>query len=155
MADELTQEQKDRAEKLEKLRAELALKNKELGTAKGLRHFAGSTRGKGSMVIQYQGFDTDSPETLPGSLAEFMQLTGVKDEKELLALAIEGFNADAYQTASDPIAEFVNSNWDKDTQSQFRLVVRNMNKSMGISIEEAANMVRPGIEKKLAQSASK
>ncbi len=128
-------------------------KNAALGTSKGLRFFASSTRGKGSMFINYQGFDTDKPETLPADLKEFAQITGVQDQGELLSLLIEGFNSQNYTTASDPIAEYVNDSWDKDTKAQFRLVVRNLSKAAGLPLEQVVSMVKPGIEKKFAESA--
>lgn len=152
MAEELTQEQKEKAAKLETLNTELKAKNDALGSNKGLRHFAGSTRGKGSMIIQYQGFDTDKPETLPTTMAEFAELLGITKPEEILEYAIEGANAVLYRTASDPIAEFVNQSWDKDTQIQFRTVVRNMVKMSGMSIEAVVEMVKPGVEKKFAAS---
>lgn len=155
MAEELTAEQekakKDaRSKEFDTYSAPFLAKNKALGNAKGLRSFTSSTRGKGSMFINYEGFDVDSPETLPASLKEFMEITKIDDQKEILALVIEGFNANAYQTASDPIAEFVNGNWDKDTQMQFRLVVRNMSKAANMSIEDVVKLVKPGVEAKFA-----
>ena len=80
MADEVTAEQakkEAREKEFEVYSAPFNEKNKALGTSKGLRHFTTSTRGKGSMFINYQGFDTDKPETLPADLKEFAQITGV------------------------------------------------------------------------------
>lgn len=156
MADEMTPaEEKAKKEQREKAFEEYSKpfveKNKALGVSKGLRYFTNSTRGKGSMFINYQGFDTDKPETLPSDLKEFAQITGINEQKDLLDLLIEGYNATQYQTASDPIAEFVNDSWDKDTKAQFRLVVRNLSKAADIPLEQAVAMVKPGIEAKFAK----
>lgn len=144
-----------RAKKLEYLQtALLASQTNSSRSGKGTRVAVGSTRGKGSMVISYEEFDLDSPETLPQSLKEFTELAGVSEPSALLELVLRGFNSLALTTASDPIAEFVNSNWDKDTASQFRNVVRNMTKGAGMPIEVVVNLVKPGFESKFA-SASK
>ena len=148
MADEVKTEEKE--VRVNPFQAEVDSKNKELGNSKGFRLFCGFTRGKGSIPFKYQGFDTDSAETLPSSMKEFMELTGIQKQEELLELVIDGYNARALTQASDPIAEYVNGNWDDDTKTQFRLIIRNMVKSMGLSIEEAANAIKPGVEKKFA-----
>ena len=147
-ADEgLTAEQ--RAKKLEYLQtALLASQTNAARSGKGTRVAVGSTRGKGSMVISFEEFDLDSPETLPSSLKEFTELAGISEPGELLELILLGFNSRALTTASDPVAEFVNGNWDKDTAAQFRAVVRNMAKGAGMPIEVVVNLVKPGFEAK-------
>lgn len=117
-------------------------------TGKGTRLKYGNTRGKGSIPIKWEAFDESLQDTLPVSIAEFMELTKVKEEKDLLGYLIVGFNDDMYTQASDPIAEFVNLAWDKDTQTQFRLVVRNLVKSLlgTKTLEEVVAMVKPSIE---------
>ena len=117
-------------------------------TGKGTRLAYGNTRGKGSIPIKWEKFDESLPDTLPVSIEEFMALTNVKDEKDLLGYLIVGFNDDMYTQASDPIAEFVNPAWDKDTQNQFRLVVRNMTKALQgtKSLEDVVGMIKPSVE---------
>lgn len=107
----------------------------------------GKTRGKNPRPIEYEAFDLEKPETLPTSLQQFMSVTGVKEEKEVLALLIDGFNQNQYAAASDEIGEFINDAWDKDTQAQFRLAVRNTSKLTGQSIEETVAFMKPAIEK--------
>lgn len=137
------------ADKLKERNAKDAAEEAKLNegrTGKGLRFNIGYTRGKGSQRIQYEAFDDSKPETLPATLSEFMELTNVKDEKSILGYVIEGFNLNQYRTASDPIAEFVNPAWSDETQKQFRLVVRNYANATGVSIEDAVNLIKPGIE---------
>lgn len=129
--------------------------NAERAKSKGLRVKVGFTRGKGSLPIKWEAFDDAIPESLPASLKEFNELTGTKTEAELLEYAIVGFNDAQYTAASDPIAEHVNPAWDKDTQGQFRLVVRNMSKVLGKSIDDVVAMIKPGVEAAFAAKASK
>lgn len=168
MADKMTQEELNKAilavnqdEELgaaEKAR-KIAFLNKQFENAqinasrsgKGTRLQTGNTRGKGSVVITFEEFDMDSPETLPSTVAEFMTITGIEGKQdELLKYALEGYNSLSQTSASDPIAEFVNGKWDKETVTGFRLIVRNMVKTMGLSLEDAVAMVKPGTEKKFA-----
>lgn len=123
-------------------------------TGVGTRVFTGMTRGKGSQVISYENFDESKPDTLPQSLAQFSEVTGVTDEKKLLAYLITGYNDDLYKAASDPIAEFVDQSWPDDVQTQFRLVVRNYSRAANVSIEDAVNLIKPGIVASLAKPAA-
>lgn len=118
----------------------------------GVRLAAGSTRGKGSVVISWEEFPLDKPELLPKSLKEFIDITKVSQET-LLVYALEGFNTIAQRTASDPIAEFINPTWDDETQTQFRISVRSTSKNTGMSIEEVANMLKPLVEKRFVSQA--
>lgn len=115
-------------------------------TGKGTRVRVGQTRGKNPQVISWEAFDDSQPETLPASLSEFMEISKVSDEKEIVSMLIDGFNAQAYTAASDPIAEYVNAAWPDDVQKQFRLVVRNYSNATGASIEDAVALIKPGIE---------
>ena len=133
----------------EAFEAEAAEYNKAQ-TGKGLRMLVGATRGRNTMNIKYQAFDESVPESLPKTLQEFVEITGIKDNAELASLLITGFNDKAYTEASDPIAEFVNKSWDDETRSKFKAAVRLLVSLQGLSIQEAVDMVRPGIEKKLA-----
>lgn len=119
-------------------------------TGKGTRQFVGSTRGKGSVVITYEGFDVEKPETVPQSVVEFVQVTGVSDDAELAKLLVEGYNDKLYKDASDPIAEFVGASWPDDVKVAFRAAVRNTAKATGMSFDDVAAMLVPQIEKKLS-----
>lgn len=133
-----------RAAELAKAESEAKTENEKRGTAKGLRVFAGMTRGKGTQVIKWEAFDREKPDTLPQNIAEFIQLAGIKDpDKEILDYALDGFNASQYREASDPIAEFVEPSWDKEKVMRFRLVVRNYAAGTGQSLDEAVALIKP------------
>lgn len=107
----------------------------------------GKTRGKNPREIEYERFDREVAENLPKTIEEFMTVTGVKDQTELVNLLVDGFNDSQYSAASDEIGEFINDSWDKDTQNQFRLAVRNTSKLSGLSIEDVVTMLKPAIDK--------
>jgi hypothetical protein len=107
----------------------------------------GKTRGKNPRDIEYQAFDLEQPDTLPNSPKEFMEVTGLKTDAELVSVLIDGFNQQAYSAASDEIGEFIEDSWDKETQAQFRLAVRNMSKLTGMSIDDTVAMLKPGVLK--------
>ncbi len=113
-------------------------------SGKGTRLKAGRTRGKGSIVITYEQFDESLPETLPVSIKEFMDLTGVQDEPSLVGNLIAGFNDSSYTAASDPLAEYVEATWPTDAQAQFRIVVRNYARGAVVSLEDAVALIKPG-----------
>lgn len=114
-------------------------------TGKGTRVKVGQTRGRNPQVISYEAFDESKQDTLPTSLAEFMDLSKTQDEKVIVSLLIDGFNSLSYTTASDPVAEFVESSWPEDVQKQFRLAVRNYANATQVSIEDAVALIKPGI----------
>lgn len=114
---------------------------------KGTRLRAGQTRGKNPQVIVWESFDQSKPDTLPGTLQEFMEITKVQDEKEIVSFLIDGYNDSQYSAASDPIAEYVNPAWPDEIQKQFRIVVRNYSNATGVSLEDAVAIIKPGIEK--------
>jgi len=107
----------------------------------------GKTRGKNPREIEYQAFDLEKPDTLPKSIKEFMEATGVSKEENLVEYLVDGFNMAQYSAASDEIGEFINDAWDKETQAQFRLAVRNYSKLIGASIEDAVALIKPGVDK--------
>jgi hypothetical protein len=123
-------------------------------TGKGTRVRVGQTRGKNPQVITWEAFDESKPETCPTTPAEFMSITGVKEDKALVALLIDGYNSAQYTAASDPIAEYVEPTWDEDLQKQFRLAVRNYSNATGASIEDSVNLIKPGIVASLAKKAN-
>lgn len=116
-------------------------------TGKGTRATVGYTRGKGSQRIIYESFDESQPDTLPTSLDEFMSLSKVRDEAAIVSLLIDGFNSLAYSNASDPVGEFANPAWDAETTTRFKNAVKNYVAATGTSVEDAAALIRPGIDK--------
>lgn len=102
----------------------------------------GSTRGKNPRKITYKVLNM-----VPKTVAEFMAVTGVNKEADIAEVLYEGFNSSAYSAASDEIGEFINESWDIETQKQFRLAVRSFSKSADVSIEDAVNLIKPGVEK--------
>lgn len=114
---------------------------------KGTRIRVGQTRGKNPKVISWEAFDTDKPETLPVKVSEFMELTQTKDEPILVNYLIDGFNASQYAAASDVLAEFVEPNWPDMLVRQFKLSVTNYIGATNASIEDAVNLLKPGIVK--------
>ena len=129
-----------------------SLKMATLSTKKG------KTRGRNPREIEYQAFDLEKPDTLPKSIQEFMDVTKVIEQAEVVALLVNGYNDSVYSAASDEIGEFINDAWDKDTQAQFRLAVRNYSKMTETSIEDSVNLIKPGVDKgwaaKMAAKAS-
>lgn len=131
--------------------AEAAVKaENEKRTGKGTRRKVGRTRGKGSIVIQYDQFDESQPDTLPTSIQEFMDLTGKKDEPSLVNYLISGYNEELYTAASDPLAEFVEPTWPAEAQTQFRLVVRNYSRGANVPLEDAVTLIKPGFVKQFS-----
>jgi hypothetical protein len=119
---------------------------RENGTMAKLSTKQGKTRGKNPRSIEYEAFDLEQPDTLPKTIKEFMEVTKVEKEPELVELLVNGFNDAQYSAASDEIGEFINDAWDKEYQSQFRLTVRNFSKISGKSIEEVVTMLKPAID---------
>lgn len=140
-----------KAEQKKKAEADAA-EEKQLNqgrTGKGTRATIGYTRGRSTQKIVYEAFDESQPETLPKSTTEFLDLTkdyGSADDAKLVSWLIDGFNSDQYTLASDPIADYVEKSWPDEVQKQFRLVVRNYANATGHSIEDAVNLIKPGIE---------
>lgn len=112
-------------------------------SGKGTRIKVGQTRGRNPQVISYEVFNEKMTDTLPVTLSEFMELTKVQDEPTIMSYLIDGFNLSSYTTASDPVAEFVDASWPDDVQKGFRTVVRNYAQNVGVSIEDAANLIKP------------
>jgi len=115
----------------------------------------GSTRGKNPREIEYMAFDTSKPHTLPESPEEFNAVTNTKDMKVFMEYLIGGYNDAMYSAASDEIGEFINDAWDKDTQNQFRLAVRNYSKTAETTIEEAVQLIKPGVDKGWAKKVAR
>lgn len=130
--------------KVEETKAEATNKTR---TGVGTRVNVGQTRGKNPSVVTWEAFNQDEPATLPTTQAQFMEVTKTQTEVEILRYLIEGFNKVSYSQASDEIGEYINDAWDTDTQAQFRLTVRNYAKSADMTIEEAANLLKPSVEK--------
>lgn len=113
-------------------------------TGVGTRMRIGKTRGKGSTIVTWEAFDEAKPETMPKAIAEFMEVTGKKDEATLVAYLISGFNEENYTTASDPLADYVDPSWPAEAQTQFRIVARNYSRGAVVSLEEAVKLIKPG-----------
>jgi hypothetical protein len=126
-------------------------------TGKGTRTFLGMTRGRNPQEIQFENWDETLKDTLPTSISEFMTLTGITDdiegEKQIVRRLILGDNEVLYKEASDVTAEFVDSSWPVDVQKQFKIVVKNYADGANVSIEDAANLIKPGFAAGVAKSA--
>lgn len=114
-------------------------------SGKGTRVKVGQTRGRNPLVISFEQFDESLPDTLPTTLAEFMDLTKVQDEPTIMSFLIDGFNSASYSASSDPVSEFVEPTWGDEVKKQFRTIVRTYANSTGISIEDAVALIKPGI----------
>lgn len=117
----------------------------------GTRLEVGATRGKNPQVITFEKFDDSLPETLPKTVAEFMEVTKANTDDVLVDYLIRGLNASNYEAASDPLKEYVVSSWAADVQSTFRLAVRNYSRGLGIPLEDAVNIIRPGFVSKFGE----
>jgi hypothetical protein len=151
-------EKEQKAEAIKARTADMDRREKELNAGKtgvGTRFFLAMTRGKGPVEIKYEAFDDTKPETLPTSIAQFMEITAVKDEPSLVSYLIGGFNDANYTAASDPLAEYVEDSWPADAKTQFRLVVRNYARGAVVSLEDAVNLIKPGFIKQFATPAAK
>jgi hypothetical protein len=125
---------------------EIAEKEKSLNEGregKGTRVMVGMTRGRNPQMISYEAFDESQPLTLPTTLAEFMEISKVNDEKVIVSYLIDGFNSAKYSEASDPVSEFVESTWTADVAKNFKAVVKNYATACSLSIEDAVKLVKP------------
>lgn len=151
----MSEDQKtERDKQLEAKQAEVDKVNegrkKEDKFPKGTLLRMGQTRGKNPQIVTWEAFDESHPETMPGSLSEFMDLTKIQDEKLIVSYLVDGFNSAQYTAASDPIAEYVDASWPEEMQKGFRLAVRNYSVNAMVSIEDAVALIKPGIEKAVA-----
>lgn len=142
--------EQEKAVKAAELKAEAENKTR---TGKGTRVRVGQTRGRSPQVITWEAFDESIPDSLPGTLSEFMEISKTNDEHVIVSYLIDGFNSAAYTAASDPVAEFVEATWPEDVQKQFRIVVRNYANATEVSIEDAVALIKPGIVKSQAKKA--
>jgi hypothetical protein len=145
-----TEKAKDAA--LKARNADMEKREKELNagkTGKGTRTFLGMTRGRNPQEIQYENWDESQPDTLLKSFSEVIELhktrgqEGDVAEKEIVRRWMLGDNDVLYAEASDPVAEFVESSWSDEIKKNFRTVVRNYATGAGVSIEDAANLIKP------------
>ena len=116
----------------------------------GTRQRVGQTRGKNPMVIVWEAFDESKPETLPTTMQQFMEVTKVDKEAQLVEFLIGGLNDANYTAASDPLAEYVDLAWPQDAQTQFRLVVRNYSRGASVTLEDAVALIKPGFIKQFS-----
>lgn len=146
MTDVATKESK--AEALKARSEEVAAEELKLNagkTGKGTRTVIGFTRGRNPMKITYEAFDESQPDTLPKTLSEFMDLTKTSEESVIMGYVIDGFNSAAYANSSDPVSEFVDALWSEEVQKQFRTAVRSYANMVGVSIEDAVALIKPGV----------
>lgn len=152
MAEETVKEEVAETKDVEREAAEKkaeAVNNTRSGV--GTRQQVGRTRGKASLVITYEAFDESKPDTLPTSIPQFMEVTGVKQEAAIVAMLIEGYNSTSYTAASDPLAEFVNYSWSPEAQAQFRIVVRQYSRGANVPLEAAVALIKPGFDKQFSK----
>lgn len=116
----------------------------------GPRWKVGATRGKNPTIVTFEQFDESLPASLPKSVPEFMEVVTSKQE-DLLDYLIRGYNDAQWEAASDPLAEYVSSVWSPEVQLTFRTAVRNYSKGLGIELEDAVNIIRPGFAAKFGQ----
>lgn len=136
---------------LELQRKELEAKaENEKRSGVGTRIAVGQTRGKNPMVITWEKFDESIPESLPTSIAQFMEVTKTELESVMVGYLIGGYNDANYTAASDPLAEFVDLTWPPEAQTQFRLVVRNYSRGANVSLDDAVKLIKPGFEKQFS-----
>lgn len=141
-----------KAEAAKKLAADLAEEKalNEGKTGKGTRVHIGYTRGKNSQRIKYEAFDTDQPDTVPSTIAEFAELTKVDgkmlDEGVIVSMLVDGYNSAQYANASDPIQEFVNPAWPAEIAKSFKVAVKNVALGANIALEAAVAIVKPAVE---------
>lgn len=124
-----------------------AEKNAALGEKVGPRYKVGSTKGKNPIIIEYLNFDDSKPATLPKTPQEFTEVV-TNDPKLLLEYMIRGYNDAMYEAASDPLSEYVSSVWSPEVALTFRTAVRNYAKGLGLELEQAVNIIRPGFAAK-------
>jgi hypothetical protein len=158
-AAETTVSEKEAEKAAKEARAkEIAAKEAALNkdkSGKGLRFFVGFTRGRSTQMVEYENWDEAQTDTLPLSLSEFMDIRKISDEKEIVKRLILGDNELLYKEASDPVAEFVDLTWPEDIQKNFRIVVRNYATGANVSIEDAANLIKPAYLASQAKAAAK
>lgn len=119
-------------------------------TGVGTRLKVGATKGKNPVIITYEQFDRSQPDTLPKSIQQFSELVTDKPE-ELLDFLIRGRNEALEEAASDPLGEFVSDVWSPEVAQTFRTAVRNYAKGLGLELDEAVAIIRPGFAKKFGE----
>lgn len=114
----------------------------------GPRFKVGATRGKNPTIITFENFDVSLPDTLPKTVQEMVEFVGSDKSDTLLDYLIRGYNEAQYEAASDPLAEYVSDVWSPEVKLTFRTAVRNYSKGLGIDLEDAVAIIRPGFAKK-------
>jgi hypothetical protein len=143
----MSEEQKEAQETAREKAIKAAAATNATRTGIGPRLKVGATRGKNPTVITFENFDTSQPESLPKSVAEFMENV-TQDQPTLLDYLIRGYNDAMNEAASDPLAEYVSDVWSPEVQLTFRTAVRNYAKGLGLELEQAVNIIRPGFASK-------
>ena len=146
----MSEEQKVVNESTKEKAIKQAAAENALRTGVGTRVKVGATRGKNPTVITFETLDESQPETLPKSVAEFMEVI-TSEQATLLDYLIRGHNDAKYEAASDPLSEYVSNVWSPEVQLTFRTAVRNYAKGLGLELEDAVNIIRPGFAAKFGQ----
>lgn len=124
-------------------------REKELNASRsgvGRRVFLAMTRGKNPVEIQFEAFDESQPDTLPKTLEEFFSIAafGENAEKETLRRLFVGDYEIAYTEASDPVAEYLDG-IPQELHKTFKAFVKSFSAERKCSIEDAVNLIKPGI----------
>ena len=146
----MSDEQKEQREKELETRKAAADAENATRSGVGTRKRVGQTRGRSSNIVEWEAFDREKPDTLPKAIPEFMTVTGVNQESDLVSFLIDGYNDYQYEQASDPIGDFVVDSWPAAHKAAFRIAVRNYAKAVQVSIEDAVTLIKPGFEKAAA-----
>jgi hypothetical protein len=146
----MSEEQKTAQETAKEKALAAAAEENAKRTGVGPRLKVGATRGKNPTVITFENFDRSKPDTLPTSVAQFMEVV-TSEQSTLLDYLIRGYDEAQYEAASDPLAEYVSSVWSPEVQLTFRTAVRNYAKGLGLELEDAVNIIRPGFAKKFGE----
>lgn len=146
----MSEEQKEVIESArDKAVKEAAVKNAALPKDKvGPRLKVGATKGKNPIIITFENFDVSMPDTLPKTVQEMVEFVGSDKSDVLLDYLIRGYNEAQYEAASDPLAEYVSDVWSPEVKLTFRTAVRNYSKGLGIDLEDAVAIIRPGFAAK-------
>lgn len=147
----MSEEQKTAVETARDKAEAAAVAENATRTGIGPRQKVGATRGKNPQVITFESFDDSLPDSLPKTVESFMEVTKATTQEALVDYLIRGYNAASYESASDPLAEYVVASWDAQVQLTFRTAVRNYSKGLGIALEDAVAIIRPGFTAKFGE----
>lgn len=119
-------------------------------TGKGTRLSVSSTRGRQSTPVTYESFNEDVAGSLPESIQEFMELSGVDDEAQIVSFLVTGYNDFSFRKASDPVQEYINPVWPSEVAKSFADSVKTLVKNGVMELEAAVALIKPQVDKKFA-----